>query len=123
MEFKLTINDGAKSYKHVIKEPEANALIGLKIGETIEGSKIGFNGYEFIISGGSDASGFPMKKGITSGERSKMLKKLPDGRTLRQTVRGNTISESTSQVNLKVKKKGKKKLEDFFKIPTEKKEE
>lgn len=122
MEFKLTINNGPKSYKHVVKEPEANTLLGLKIGDAVDGSKLGFNGYEFIISGGSDASGFPMRKGINSGERSKTLKKADKGRSYRKTVMGNTINESISQVNLKVKKKGKKKIEDFFKISTEEKQ-
>ena len=122
MEFKLTINDGAKSYKQVVKEPEAMAFIGLKVGKTIEGSKIGFDGYEFLINGGSDFTGLPMHKGIGGSDRSKMLKRLKNGSAIRRTVMGNTINDAISQINLKIVKKGSKPIEEYFKTKEEKKE-
>jgi len=122
MEFKLTINDGSKSYKQVVKEPEANSLIGLKVGETLKGDTIGFDGYEFIINGGSDKAGFPMHKGVKGSDRNKMLKRLKNGSAIRKTVMGNTISENISQINLRIAKKGKKKIEAYF-GKEEKKEE
>jgi len=115
MEFKLTINDGAKAYKHVIKEPEAAVFLGLKIGDKIKGDGIGIPGYEFIITGGSDNAGFPMKKGIQGSERARMLVKDKKGCPRRKTVVGSMISESISQINLKVSKKGGKELSEYLK--------
>ena len=123
MEFKLTINDGPKSYKRVVKEPEANAFIGLKIGDSVSGKSIGFDGYEFVINGGSDKTGCPMHKGVAGAERSKMLKRQKTGCAKRKSVMGNTISESISQINLRIVSKGKKKLEEYFGKKEEEKKE
>ncbi len=114
MEFKLTINDGPKSYKKVVKEPEANNFIGLKIGDLIKGDLFGFNGYEFRINGGSDKSGIPMHKGVQSAERAKVLKRKKNGNSIRKTVMGNTISELISQINLTISKKGGKSINSYF---------
>ncbi len=114
MEFKLTINDGSKSYKKIIKEPEANIFLGLKIGDKINGDNIGFNGYEFIINGGSSNTGTPMHKGVIGADRHKILKRLKNGSAIRKTVMGNTISEQISQINLVISKRGTKKIEEYF---------
>jgi len=119
MEFKLTINDGAKSYKKIVKEPETNVFVGLKVGAIISGDSFGFNGYEFMISGGSDKAGFPMHKGVNGAERAKILRRKKQGNALRKTVMGNTISEGTSQINLTVTKKGKKELKEIFEVTPE----
>ena len=37
---------------------------GMKIGDVIKGGLIGFPNYEFQITGGSDSSGFPMRKDV-----------------------------------------------------------
>lgn len=121
MEFKLTINDKEKAYKHVVKEPEAALFVGLKIWDKVKGDSIGLIGYEFIISGGSDNAGFPMRKGIEGAERGKMLLTLKNGSKKRKTVMGNTISETISQINLKVEKKGSKELSEYIKPSEEKK--
>lgn len=122
MEFKLTINDGARAYKHVVKEPEAAVFVGMKIGDKIKGDSLGIPGYEFIITGGSDNAGFPMKKGIQGNDRVKMLVKDKKGCSRRKTVMGSMISESISQINLKVSKKGGKELTEYVKAGEEKKE-
>ncbi len=115
MEFKLTINNGPKSYKYAVKEPEALIFLGLKIGDKVKGDQIGLQGYEFEITGGSDNAGFPMHKGINKAGRGKYLKRLKKGILKRKTVMGNTICETISQINLKVIKKGAKDLEEIFK--------
>ena len=120
MEFKLTINDGPKSYKKVVGEPAANQFIGLKIGDTIKGDLININGYEFKINGGSDKTGCPMHKGINGSDRVKRIIRQKNGCGVRKSVRGSTISEDTSQINLLVSQKGKKELSTYFE---EKKEE
>lgn len=120
-ELRLVIgNKGGKSYQKIL-EDKSN-FIGRKIGEKIEGELIAMSGYEFLITGGSDDCGFPMRKGIETSGKKKILalggvgikKKKEKGIFLRKTVAGSIISDKTTQVNLKVLNEGKKKLEEIF---------
>lgn len=86
---------------------QASRLVGMKIGDALDGSLIGKAGHKFKITGGSDTSGFPMLSGVhgaahkrlmlTKGKAARTARK---GERLRVTVRGETISEDTAQVNL-----------------------
>ena len=132
-EFKVVISDpkSGKSIQKEVKETDAAPFIGLKIGDTVKGDSIGFSGYEFAITGGSDHAGFPMRSDVAGSQRKKILAvsgigidnkkkyrkkskkglRTMDGMRQRKTVAGNTIHEKTAQVNLKVLKLGK---EDLF---------
>ena len=130
MPFKINISHKGKTIK---KETESEALIGKIIGETIQGNEISteFAGYELEITGTSDKAGFPGKKDIEGPELKKVLltkgfslktkpkglskkpKKLNKGLRFKKTVRGNTISTDTIQVNTIVKKEGTNKFEDL----------
>ncbi|RLE47450.1 30S ribosomal protein S6e [Candidatus Woesearchaeota archaeon] len=128
--FKIVI--GTKTGKCLQKElteEESSKLIGKKIGETIKGDDIGFAGYEFLITGGSDHCGFPMRADIDGSSRKKIfavkgvgLKKKGKGIKVRKTVCGNTIYEKTAQINFKVLKEGKAPLFEESK-PEEKSQE
>lgn len=130
--FKLNISEKGKSWKI---ESDSESLVGKKIGEKIKGSEISkdIDGFELEITGTSDTAGFPGKKDeegsslkrvlLKSGEwgcwkEPKGLRKekpaTPDGLRLKKTVRGNTISRDTVQINLKVIKEGSKKLVELF---------
>ena len=124
---------GLKQGKCVQKElPEANAkvLIGKQIGDKIAGDTIGFEGYEFQITGGSDYCGFPMRKDIPGANRKRIfavegigLHKKKKGIRVRKTVAGNTIHTKTAQINLKMIKEGNKPLIEDKKEETPKTEE
>jgi small subunit ribosomal protein S6e len=118
-DFKLTIADPktGKCIQRELKAPESNTLMGKKIKDKVEGSSIGLEGYEFEFTGGSDKGGFPMRWDVQGTSRKKILaiqgvglKKKAKGIKQRKTVAGNTISETTVQVNLKITKTGKEKL-------------
>lgn len=120
--FKLNIADpkAGKCYKTEVKDAQAAPFIGLNIGEKIEGGKIGIAGYEFLIAGGTDFCGFPMRKGIL-GIRKKItiykgigFRGGLKGMRKRKTVCGHKINESISAISLKVLKEGTKKLPDLF---------
>ncbi|MDO8508573.1 MAG: S6e family ribosomal protein [Nanoarchaeota archaeon] len=121
MVFKFIIGDNkGKAWR---MERDADFLMGKSIGEEIDGKEFGedFSGYLFLLSGGSDLSGFPLSKDVEGlGLRRLMLKKgwgmndKRDGVRLRKTVRGKVISEKVVQINIKVLKHGKKKLEEIF---------
>ena len=115
VEFKLNIANpkAGKCYQRAITEPAADAFIGLKIGDKINGDGFELAGYEFEITGGSDFCGFPMRKGI-AGARKKILaekgvgfRKHVRGIRKRKTVCGQTITNKIVQINLKILKEGK----------------
>ena len=119
MELKLVFGtkDG-KSYQKEVKDAAAEALHNKRIGDTVSGDELGFPGYEFLITGGSDKCGFPMRKGIqaarlrvTAGKSvgfsglDRNKKKQP-GLLNKKTVCGERISKIIHQVNMKVLKEG-----------------
>jgi small subunit ribosomal protein S6e len=116
--FKLCIantKDG-KCVQKEVKDAEAQPFIGLNIGEKISGDGFGMPGYEFLITGGSDYCGFPMRHGIM-GLRKKIYSfggvgfpGLKKGEKTRKTVCGHKIHEKITQINLKITKEGAKKL-------------
>ena len=108
MEIKLCIGFKEKSYNKTLTDTEFNIFRGKKVGDKINNLQ-GFKNYEFLITGGSDRSGFPMRRDIEG--------------TLRKNIRGNTISDDIAQINLKVLKEGDKKIEELFGKTEEAKEE
>ena len=122
-EFKLVLGtkDG-KSYQKEIKGNEADYLLRLKIGDSISGDKIGYPGYEFLLTGGSDKCGFPMRKGIQDPRKKILTQKgvgfcgknrnggTQPGLIKRRTVCGEFVTKTINQLNLKVTKEGPQKL-------------
>lgn len=116
--FKLVF--GLKNGQCVQKEladQESKKLLGKQIGDAISGDTIGFAGYEFKITGGSDYCGFPMRKDIQGAVRKRILavegigvRKKAKGIRQKKTVCGNIIHPKIAQVNLKVTKEGKEPL-------------
>ena len=120
--FKINIADpkDGKCYKTEVKDMHASPFMGLNIGETIEGGRIGIDGYEFQVTGGTDYCGFPMRRGIL-GLRKKItiypgvgFRGGLKGMKKRKTVCGHKINESITAINLKVTKEGAKKLSEMF---------
>ena len=121
MAFKINISHKGKT---INLEIDSESLIDKKIGDKISGSEISpdFEGYELEITGTSDKAGFPGLKDLQGPELKRVLLKkgiaMKDKRKgvrLRKTVRGNTISQDTVQINTKVLKQGNKKFDDFLK--------
>ena len=120
--FKLCISDPStgKTFQKELKDNLIRPFIGLNIGETLNGDSLDLSGYEFMVTGGSDYCGFPMRKGIL-GQRKKItiyggvgFKGAGKGIKKRKTVCGHKIHEKISQINLKVVKQGSKKLDEIF---------
>jgi len=112
---KLVIANKKGQAKQVeIEIVDERKLYGSKIGDKISGDDFGFEGFEFEVKGGSDTSGFPMRRDVQGPERKAILttKSLGNivkrkGIRTRKTVRGNTVSDSISQLNLYIVKEGK----------------
>lgn len=105
-------------------EADETIFVGLKIGDTVQGKDIlkNLEGYELVIAGASDKSGFPSLAELEGVGRKRLLltygkgmrQTRPKGLRLRKTVRGNTIAVDIAQINLKVKKEGSKALSEIF---------
>lgn len=115
VQFKINISEKTgKSKQKELSEEESLIFIGKKIGEKVTGDALGFQGYEFEITGGSDDAGVPMRKDISGENRARVLavsgvgmKKQDSGIRQRKLMAGNTIIEKTAQINMKVVKSGK----------------
>jgi small subunit ribosomal protein S6e len=124
--FKLVIGlPNGRCVQKEVQEPQAKALLGKQLGQAVSGDDLGFPGYEFLITGGSDYCGFPMRKDVPGVGRKRILavegvglRGSAKGLRIRKTVCGNTVHPKTAQVNLKATKEGKEPLA----LPAEKEE-
>jgi len=124
MVFKFEIGDKGKTYHY---EAGADEIIGMKLGDKIQGHSIGnqFTGYEFEITGASDNAGFPCRKDVDGTMHKRvslkygvgMRESKPKNVKFKKTVHGNTISEDIVQINLKVVKEGAKKMSEILGKP------
>jgi len=115
--FKIIISDPetGKSQSVEVEESQAVPLIGRKLGEVMDGTAVKLSGYKLKITGGSDKDGFPMRPNIHGGVRvgailSEGVGFHPSkpGERKRKTLRGNVITESIVQINMKIVEKPKK---------------
>ena len=122
-EFKAIIADpkNGKTYKRDITGHYANALVGKKIGDDVDGLYVGLAGYKLKVTGGSDKDGFPMRADLPGPRRKALMLSggvgfhpLKPGMRKKKTVRGNTISPDTLQLNLKITVRGPKSIDDTF---------
>src|SRR3989440_11257402 len=110
-EFKAVIADpkDGKSYKRDITGHYANALIGKKLGDDLDGLYVGLPGYKLQITGGSDKDGFPMRHDLPGAQRKGLLVSggvgfhpVRPGMRKKKTGRGNTPSPDILQLKLKI---------------------
>ena len=107
--FKLVLSDpkSGKSEASEVKDANAQALIGRKIGDVLDASAIGLTG-KIKVTGGSDRAGFPMRGDTMGGGKNYVLltrgvgfRTKEEGAKKRKLVRGGMISEETYQINAK----------------------
>ena len=111
--FKIIISDSetGKSKSVELEGPKAVPLIGLKLGEAVDGSVVGASGGKLQITGGSDKDGFPMRQNVHGGVRIGIIlaggvgfHPHRKGERRRKNVRGNIITEEIVQINMKTAK-------------------
>lgn len=107
MKLNITEKSTGKTQSVDLDASKVRPLVGLRIGNTVEGLLFERPGERFVITGGSDISGIPMVEQLQgSVKRSMLLKygkgqrKYPKGQRTKKMVRGNAISEDTAQINL-----------------------
>ena len=117
-----------KSYQRELAKEMENNLTGKRVGEQIDGNLIGLAGYMVELTGGSDKSGFPMRKDVTGQRKAHLLlsggtgfKPRNSGERKRKLIRGNTYSSELMQVNAKVISGQGQPLDQLFPKKEEKK--
>jgi small subunit ribosomal protein S6e len=113
--FKVIVSDPDGTSQIVeVEEAQAVPLVGRKLGEVVDGAAIKLSGYKLKITGGSDKDGFPMRPNIHGGVRVGAIlsegvgfHSTRKGERKRKTLRGNVITDSIVQVNMKVLEKPK----------------
>ena len=94
-----------------------------RISQEVSGEDLGdeFAGYVFRISGGNDKQGFPMKQGVLTNTRVRLLlregvscyRARRVGERKRKSVRGCIVGADLSVLNLVVIKKGDSEIESL----------
>ena len=92
-----------------IEDAQLRPLVGTRIGQTIDGSLAGMQGYKLKFTGGTDKDGVPMRPDVHGSARARIVlsggvgyKPTDKGMNKRKVVRGNTISAETSFLNFSV---------------------
>ncbi|CAN0351028.1 unnamed protein product [Pylaiella littoralis] len=107
---------GSQMFIEIDDEKKLRALYDKRISQEVEGEALGdeFAGYMFRISGGNDKQGFPMKQGVLSTNRVRLLmhkgvscyRQRRRGERKRKSVRGCIVAADLAVLNLVVTKKG-----------------
>ncbi|UWG46694.1 Ribosomal protein S6E/S10 [Halanaeroarchaeum sp. HSR-CO] len=109
--FNVVVSDPGSGHSETreVEGQDANRFMGRELGDEVDGSAVGLDGFTVEITGGSDAAGRPLRSDI----RGSALKEIlltggtgynPDreGERRRVTVRGREVSEAVSQLNVKI---------------------
>lgn len=113
--------ENGKAYQVEAEDSQFQRLIGKTVGDKIDGGKIGLQGYELKITGGSDEEGFPMRPDVKGDGRTRSLfsggvgyRQKEKGMRRRKTVRGNRVSRMIAQLNTKITEKGSQSIEELL---------
>jgi small subunit ribosomal protein S6e len=117
--FQLNISNpstGCQICIEIEDERKLRTLYDLRVAAEVDGANLGdeYKGYIFRISGGNDKQGFPMKQGVITNGRVRLLLKegsscyrqRKSGERKRKSVRGCIVGPDLSVLNLVQVKKG-----------------
>ena len=108
---------GCQKLVDIEDERKLRPFFDKRMGSEVVGDSLGdeWKGYVFKITGGNDKQGFPMKQGVLTNTRVRLL--LKDGHSCfrerragerkRKSVRGCIVDRELSVIALAIRKKGK----------------
>jgi small subunit ribosomal protein S6e len=106
------------SQKVELEDERMSPLVGLRIGEVIDGTIANLAGHRIQLTGGTDKDGIPMRPDVHGGAKADIIlsggvgyKPKRKGERKRVVVRGNTVTPETTFLNFKIveRPKGRKK--------------
>ena len=114
--------DSGSTYQLEAEEQDANRFIGKEIGQEVDGSAVGLDGYTLEITGGSDDAGRPLNPDVSGANLKEVLmegrqtgyKPSRDGERRRITVRGREISDAVAQINASIVDRGSADVDELL---------
>jgi small subunit ribosomal protein S6e len=109
-----------------LDDQQLRALIGTRIGQVIDGTLAGLQGYQIKLTGGTDKDGIPMRPDVHGSAKARIVlsggvgyKPKNTGKRKRKVVRGNLVSAETTFLNFSIieSPKDKKKKKKSTKKP------
>jgi len=112
---------GAQKCIEIEDEKKLRAFYDKRMSQEVLGEDVGdqFKGYIFKITGGNDKQGFPMKQGVLTNTRVRLLlregttcyRPRRNGERKRKSIRGCIVGADISVVHLVIVKKGDEEVE------------
>merc|ERR1712198_299900 len=111
---------GCQKLFEIDDEKKVRVFYEKRMGQEVEADSIGdeWKGYVVRISGGNDKQGFPMKQGVMTNGRARLLlskghscyRPRRTGERKRKSVRGCIVDSNLSVLNLVIVKKGESEI-------------
>jgi len=105
--------DTGETHQVDIDGQDANRFVGRELGDEVEGSAIGLDGFTLELTGGSDDAGRPLRADVRGPSLKSILLEggtgfspERDGERKRVTVRGREISDAVRQLNVTIVEHG-----------------
>ena len=122
--FQVVVGDPDSGQAHAfeIDGQDANRFMGRELGDEVDGTAVGLDGYTLEITGGSDAAGRPLRADVSGpnlsevlvDERSTGYRPEREGERRRVTVRGREVGEEVAQINARIVERGDRSIEDLL---------
>ena len=122
--FQVVVGDPDTGEAHGVEVDgqDANRFLGRELGDEVDGTAVGLDGYTLEITGGSDAAGRPLRADVSGpnlrdvlvAERSTGYKPDRGGERRRVTVRGREIGEEVVQINVQIAGRGDRSIEELL---------
>jgi small subunit ribosomal protein S6e len=113
--------DEGAAHQRAVDGQDANRFIGRSIGEEVDGSAVGLDGYTVEITGGSDTAGRPMREDVAGSALTSILvdggtgfEPTREGERKRITVRGREVGDETRQINATIAERGEGAVADLL---------
>lgn len=99
-----------------LDDQQLRTLVGTRIGQILDGTLAGHQGYKIKLTGGTDKDGIPMRPDVHGSAKARIVlsggvgfKPKSRGERKRKIVRGNTVSAETTFLNFTIVEGPKKK--------------
>lgn len=122
--FNVVVGDPESGLAHQLEvdAQDANRFVGKQIGDEVDGSAVGLDGYTLEITGGSDEAGRPMRSDVVGPNLKSVLmeedgvgyNQSRGGERKRVTVRGSEVSDAVVQINATVAEAGDESVESLL---------
>ena len=113
--------DNGTAHQVDVEGQDGNRFIGRSIGEEVDGSAVGLDGYTLTITGGSDDTGRPMREDVAGPDLNEVLatggtgyRPTREGERRRITVRGREVSDDIRQINAEITERGDGDVEELL---------